>query len=138
MLLQYKTHGSVESAVETFVTSCVLESISRYCVSLMRRYCELSRKYPDSILIQKSWETQLWWVSDFASETWVWGSWRPGFVQRMTHYARKQARTQIAICFITFQPDVGYNVRQTEKDNLARIQYINFKISCTKHTTTEW
>ena len=39
--------------------------------------------------------------------------------------------------FCNFQPDVEYNMRQTEKDSLARIQYINFKISCTIHTTTE-
>jgi hypothetical protein len=39
--------------------------------------------------------------------------------------------------FYNFQPDVEYNVRQTENDRLARIHYINFKISCTKHTTTE-
>ena len=40
--------------------------------------------------------------------------------------------------FYNFQPDVGYNMRQTENDSLAWIQYINFKISCTKHTKTEW
>lgn len=38
--------------------------------------------------------------------------------------------------FYNFQPDAGYNVRQIENDRLARVEDINFKISCTKHTET--